>query len=151
MRRGSMFSSGTERGTSVVEVALFLPWIVICFLAVLDFGYCAYGLIATQDAARIGAEWGAATSSNASSSNLSSQACHYATQALEYAPGVGTSVTTCGGTSPISVTATYHASGSDGLPTVTVSVSYTVSLLYLVGTFPSSFTITRAVEFPVRN
>lgn len=147
----SRFSFGSNRGAAAVEVGLLLPWIVISFLAVLDFGFCAYGLIATQNAARIGASWGSATSANAQSASLSTKACTYAIEALRYAPNVGTSVSGCGGTSPISVTATYASSGADQLPTVSVTVNYKLGLLAIPGISGSSLTITRTVQLPVRN
>jgi hypothetical protein len=137
-----------------VEVGLMLPWLVISFVGLLDTGYGAYGLIATQSAARAGAEWGSATSAVASSitSTANTQIlCNYAIAALEYAPNVGTSVTSCGGSSPISVTPTYNATGHGGIPTVTVSVTYTVNMLAVPGVSLSTLAITRTVELPVRN
>jgi hypothetical protein len=128
-----------------------LPWIFFAFIAILNFGFCAYGLIATQNAAQIGASWGAATSVNAQSAGFSTTACTYALGALLYAPNVGASVTTCSGSSPVRVITSYNASGSDTLPTVTVSVTYTVKLMAVPGISPSSLAITRSVELPVRN
>jgi len=139
---------------AAVEVGLMLPWLVVAFVGVLDFSYGTYGLIATQSAARAGAEWGSATSAVASNitTNANTQTlCNYATGALEYAPNVGTSVTTCGGSSPISVTPTYNATGHGGIPTLSVSVTYTVNLLAVPGVSLSTLAITRKVELPVRN
>jgi Flp pilus assembly protein TadG len=151
MRRRFRFPFGPKWGNAAVEFGLLLPWVVICFLAVLDFGFCAYGLIATQNAARIAAAWGSATSANAQSGSLSTKACTYAIDALQYAPGVGATVNSCGGTSPISVMAAYHSSGADQLPTVSVTVNYKVSLFAIPGISASSLTISRTVELPVRN
>jgi hypothetical protein len=128
-----------------------IPWLVITFMAVLDFGFCAYGLIATQNAARIGAAWGTAASANAQSASLSTKVCGYAVGELQYAPNVGTSVTTCSGTSPIRVATQYNASGSDGSPTLTVTVTYTVTLMAIPGITPATMPIVRSVELPVRN
>jgi len=151
--RWSGLSPGSKRGNAAVEVGLLLPWIVFSFMAVLDFGCCAYGLIATQNAARAGAMWGAANSSNAGGgATLTSTACNYALAELKYAPGVSVSVTTCTGTSPIRVTATdMPTTGSDGGHSVKVSVTYTVALLAIPLMMPGSLAITRAVELPVRN
>jgi Flp pilus assembly protein TadG len=151
MRGSSRFSPGSRRGNAAVEMGLLLPWIVISFLAVIDFGFSAYGLIATQNAARIGAAWGSATSANAQSASFSTKACAYAIEALRYAPNVGTSITSCGGASPVSVTASYNSSGADQLPTVSVSVSYKLNLLAAPGVSGSNLTITRTVQLPVRN
>jgi hypothetical protein len=120
-------------------------------MAVLDFGFCIYGLIATQNAARIGAIWGSANSTNAQSASFTSTACTYALAELQNAPNMGATVTTCGGTSPVSVTASYLASGADQLPAVTVAVTYRVSLLAIPGIMPASLSILRRVQLPVRN
>lgn len=149
-RRASIFSRGWEHGQAAVEVGLLLPWMVFSFIGVLDFGCSAYAMIATQNAARIGAMWGAANSTNAQSgSTFTTEACTYALDELQYAPNMA-SVSTCGGTSPVSVTATYAASGADALPTVTVAVTYTVTLLGIPGVMPGSLAITRSVQMPVR-
>jgi hypothetical protein len=129
-----------------------VPWIVVAFMALLDCGFCIYGLIATQNAARTIAAWGTATHTNAQ--NIATETttlCNYAIGALQYAPNVGTSVNSCTGSSPIRVTPTYNATGSDGSPTLTVSVTYTVTLMAIPGISPSSLAITRQVELPVRN
>jgi Flp pilus assembly protein TadG len=156
IRRGSGLSLGSRRGQAALEVGLLLPWLVISFMAVLDFGFCAYGLIATQSAAKVIAAWGSATSANASNLNNGQQAavtkiCNYAIDALQYAPNVGSSVTTCSGSSPIRVSTTYNAQGADKLPTLTVTVNYTVTLLAVPGISPSSITLLRTVQSPVRN
>ncbi len=134
----------------MLEVGIMLPWLVFSFMAIINFAFCIYGLIATQNAARIGAVWGSANSTNAHSTSFTSTACTYALAELQGAPNVGTSITTCGGSSPVSVTAT-PLSGADGLPAVQVSVTYTVQLMRIPAIMPASLSITRAVELPVRN
>jgi hypothetical protein len=131
-----------------------LPWLVISFVGSLDVGFCTYGLIATQNAARAAAEWGSATTAVASNITTTANTqtlCNYAIAALEYAPNVGTSLSTCGGTSPISVSPTYNASGHGGIPTLSVSVTYTINLLAVPAVSASTLAITRTVELPVRN
>jgi hypothetical protein len=49
------------------------------------------------------------------------------------------------------VSPTYNASGHGGIPTVSVSVTYTVNLLAVPGVSLSTLAITRKVELPVRN
>ena len=150
IRRISGFPRTSRRGMAAVEVGLMLPWMVFSFIAVLDFGFTSYSMIATQNAARVGAMWGAASSTNATSGGtFTTKACTYALDELEYAPGMN-GVSTCGGASPVSVTATYSASGAAAMPTVTVSVTYTVTLLAIPAMMPSSLAITRSVELPVR-
>lgn len=147
---------GSRRGQAALEVGLLIPWFVLSFIGVLDFGFCAYGLIATQNAARTGAAWGSATSANAS--NLSSgqsaavtKVCTYAYEALQYAPNVTSSASTCPSNGPIQVSTTYNASGADNLPTLSVTVTYKVTLMAVPGISPSSLTISRTVQSPVRN
>jgi len=118
-----------------------LPWLVFSFMAVIDFGLCIYGLIGAQDAARIGAVWGSANSTNANSSGFTSTACTYAKAEL--------SVTTCGATGPLNVTTATSTVG--GLPAVKVTVTYNVNLLGIPLIMPQSLSISRAVVLPIRN
>jgi Flp pilus assembly protein TadG len=151
-RRRFRLSLGSRRGQSAIELGLMIPWIVVAFMALLDFGFCIYGMIATENAARTIAAWGTATHTNAQNiGSETSTLCNYAIGALQYAPNVGTSVSSCTGASPIRVSATYNASGSDSSPTLTVAVTYTVTLMAVPGVSPSSLAITRTVELPVRN
>lgn len=46
---------GLRRGHAAVEATLMAPWILLLFIAVMDFGFYAYAAIATANAARIGA------------------------------------------------------------------------------------------------
>jgi hypothetical protein len=117
------------------------PWIVVTFMGVLDFGYSAYSLIATENAARVAATYGAASATNAS--NISSTACTYAAEQFAYAP---TPVTACG--TDLSVSTSTPSVGS--MQTVQVSVTYTVKLLAIPGLIPGSFAITRTARMPVR-
>jgi Flp pilus assembly protein TadG len=135
---------GSRKGTAALEVGLMLPWLVFSFIGVLDFGFSAYSLIATQNAARAGAMWGAASSANASSPTFQATACSYAADALKYAP---TPVTGCA--APLSVTALTSTQGS--LPAVQVSVTYTLKLLAIPAMMPGSLQITRTAWLPVRN
>jgi hypothetical protein len=137
-------------GTAAIEAGLLIPWFVLSFMGILDFGFCAYGMIATQDAARSGAVWGSATSSNAQSANLSTKACTYALDELQYAPNMQ-SVSSCGGSSPVSVLTSYSSAGLGGVPTVSVTVTYTVTLMQIPQIMPATLAISRTVQLPVRN
>jgi hypothetical protein len=135
---------------AAVEVGLMLPWMVLSFMAVLDFGCAAYSMIAVQNAARVGAMWGAASSTNAQSGGtFTTKVCTYALAELKNAPNMS-GVSTCGGSSIVSVSATYSASGAASMPTVTVSVTYTLTLLGVPSMMPGSLAITRKVQLPVR-
>jgi hypothetical protein len=123
---------------------------VVSFIAILDFGFSAYALIATQNAARIAATWGSASSANQTALTSSLACGTYALPEFLYAP---TPVSACGS----SLTAT-PASGSIGaagngageIPYVQVAVGYTVNLIAIPGLMPDSLTITRTVAMPVR-
>ena len=147
-----MIVSRSERGQAAAEVGLLLPWLVITFMAVLDFGFCAYGLIATENAARSAAAWAAASNTNATSSNLATTLCtNYVLPTLQNAPNVGSGVTTCSGSSPVRVSTTYTASGGTyTFPTLAVQVTYTVPLMGIPGLSPSNLAISRGVTLPVR-
>jgi hypothetical protein len=136
-----------------MEMGMTIPWLVLTFIATLDFGFCAYGLIATQDAARVGAAWGAASSANAQSgTTFTTNACTYALAELQYAPNMS-SVSSCTGSSPVRVSATYNGPSStgsaDGLATVTVTVTYTVNLLQVPAVSQANLSIQRSVQLPV--
>lgn len=141
--RGKKRLFGSERGTAAVEVALLLPWIVVSFMAVLDFGFSAYALIATQNAARVAATWGSASSANRDALTSSVACGTYALPLFKYAP---TPVTACG--SSLSATSTPYSIGS--IDYVQVAVGYTVNLMAIPGIMPGSITITRTVAMPVR-
>lgn len=146
--RGKRRRFGSERGTAAVEVALLLPWIVVSFIAVLDFGFSAYALIATQNAARVAATWGSASQSNSDALMASSSlACGtYALPLFKYAP---TPVTACGST--LSATPNHDdMTGTVDVPYVKVAVGYTVNLIAIPGIMPGSITINRTVYMPVR-
>lgn len=143
---------GSRRGQAALEVGMLLPWLVITFMAVLDFGFCAYGLIATENAARSAAAWAASSATNATSSGLASTLCtNYVLPTLLNAPNVGSGVSTCSGTSPVRVTTTYTAGGGTyTFATLAVQVQYNVPLMAIPGISPSSLPIVRSVTLPVR-
>jgi hypothetical protein len=125
-----------------------LPWLVFCFIGCFDLGTACYSLISTQNAARSAAVWGAYSASNAGSANLTTTACSYALDELRNAPGVGTGTTTCGGTSPVSVTAS-SVTGNDGQAAVSVNVTYQVNLIAIPALFNPKLTLSRTVVLTV--
>ncbi len=42
-------------GNSIIELTFMMPWLLFLFVGVFDFGFYAYALIATQNAARAAA------------------------------------------------------------------------------------------------
>ena len=121
---------------------MMLPWFVSSFICLLDFGYCAYGMIATQNAARAAATWGGASLANYTALTATT-ACNAALPFFKYAP---TPVTACGA----NLSATASEPSVNGLSEVTVGVTYTVNLLSLPPLMPGTFAITRTVTMPIR-
>jgi hypothetical protein len=127
-----------------------LPWIVVSFIAILDFGFSAYALIATQNAARIAATWGSASSANQTALTSSLACGTYALPQFRYAP---TPVSVCGNSlsaTPSSSNIGAAGTGAGAVPYVQVAVGYTVNLIAIPGLMPDSLTITRTVAMPVR-
>lgn len=139
----SRFRFGSQRGNAAVEVGLMLPWLIFTFMGILDFGFCMSSLIATENAARVVAMYGAASSSNLA--NISSVACTFASAELKYAP---TPVTACG--TALSVITSSNSNFS-AFTEVKVTVTYTVTLLKIPGIIPGSLAISRTVALPVRS
>jgi hypothetical protein len=137
------FSFAPRRGNAAVEVALMLPWLVFTFIGILDFGFCAYSLIATQNAARVVAMYGAASSANLA--NIANVKCGYAADELKYAP---TPVSGCG--TALSVTTSSNTTFT-AFTEVQVTVTYTVNLMGIPGIMPGSLAISRTVALPVRS
>jgi Flp pilus assembly protein TadG len=58
-------------GNSIIEVTFMMPWLLFLFVGVFDFGFYAYALIATQNAARAAAVHNSISSMAAADSDLS--------------------------------------------------------------------------------
>jgi Flp pilus assembly protein TadG len=144
-----------QSGHSAVEVALMLPWLVFSFMGTLNLGMASYALVSLENAARVAATYTASSATVAqtvAANPSASTACGYALDELRYAPFVGTGVSTCTASDPVQLAATYNSTGSDKQnPSATVSVTYTIHLLAIPAIMPSSLTITRKVELPLRS
>ena len=57
--------NGRERGNAVIEVSLLAPWIFFLLVGILDLGFYSYAAIATENAARVAAQYAAAGPSTA--------------------------------------------------------------------------------------
>ena len=154
--RGTCVSRHTPRrkaGHSAVEAALMLPWLIFSFMGTLDLGFATYALISLESAARVAAVYASSATAIAQATQQtpdSGPACTYALAEMRNAPNVGGGVYTCRASDPVTLSATYNNPGSDGLPSVTVGVTYTIHLLAIPGIMPSQITITRQVECPIR-
>ena len=132
-----------------MELALMAPWYIFLFVGVFDWGFYDYALISTQSAARVAALY---TSSTGEVANRSDLACPYVLDELRSNINIGAGVTSCGGSSPVTVTATKLTPGVDGLPASEVTVSYrTPVLIPIPGLLAGTITIHRTVQMPIRN
>jgi Flp pilus assembly protein TadG len=131
-----------EKGHAVIEVALMLPWIVLLFIAVFDFGFYAYSAISVENAARVAALH---TSSNSHLAGDSSTACFYALQELQKAANVAglPSNFSCTGT-PLRVTAA--ATKISGAPASQVTVTYQAVAGIPIPWISGFYSITRIVS-----
>jgi Flp pilus assembly protein TadG len=138
--------SNRRRGSSAVEVALMMPWIVFLFVGVLDFGFYSYAAISVENAARVAALYNSNSGSGAY--NDSTGACFYVLQELKNLPNIGTSVTTCTASDPVQVTAS-TATVPDGAggntPAVQVTVTYQSPNMIPLPTLTKVLNITRTV------
>ncbi len=118
-----------------------MPWIVLLFIGVFDWGFFARALISTQNAARVAALY--ASQQNAPTD--SAGACAYALRELRSSPNISSSLSTCTSL-PLIVTA-QKVTGADGTFAASVTVRYqTQQLIPIPGLFPSQATIERVVQ-----
>ena len=143
-----------ENGHAVVEVALMSPWILLLFIAVFDFGFYAYTLIAVENAARVAALH---TSGDPMTADDSAFACFYALEELRTMANVGSGVNCSMGCAPgsvctagpISVRAQRLDPGVDGDPATRVSVTYQGLQLFPLPWLMGKLDITRVVEMKI--
>jgi hypothetical protein len=124
----------------MMELALLSPWIVFLFIGSLDLGFYAYSLITLESAARNAASWNA----NHATPTDTATACTIVTAEMQSLININGS-TTCGGTSPVAISAV-QVIGPDNGQAAQVSVTYTTpSLIPIPGLLAKQFTITRVV------
>lgn len=131
----------------MIEFCFLLPWYIFLFVGAFDFGFYAYGLIATSNAARVGAVYCAASSSACSTAAKKATVCtDYVVSQLSDMPNIGSTVTTCLA-SPLTMTVTYATSTCpDKTSCATVQVAYlTPQLIPIPGVLPGQMTITESV------
>jgi Flp pilus assembly protein TadG len=136
-----------QRGNNMIEFALLMPWYLFLFVGAIDYGFFSFGLIATQNAARVAALYCAGSSTAASDQDT---ACQYSLDQLRTMPNIGTAVTTCGA-APLVVTAA-PVPGPDGQQAASVTVTYTTpQLIPIPGLLPGQLTISRTVKMRLRS
>jgi Flp pilus assembly protein TadG len=147
---GNRARPGRRRGSSMVEFALLMPWYAFLFVGAYDFGFYCYGLIATQNAARLAALYCSGSSSLATNCSTRPEACDYARFSLQMMPNVGTSLLTC--VSPIVLTSSVITPGvtGDATSAIQVTVAYTTpTLIPIPGLVAGGMTISRTVIMKV--
>ena len=138
---------GNNRGSSIVEFALFIPWYVFLFVGAFDFGFYSYSLIATQNAARVAGMYCSTSTSRAASCG---NACGYVLDQLRSLPNVGSGLSVCT-TAPVVVTTT-SSTGPDSATAAQVTVVYTTpQLIPIPGLIPGQLTISRTAWFRVQS
>jgi len=138
---------------------LLAPWIFFLFVGVLDFGFYAYALISTQNAARVAALYAASTGTLSGDSR---GACQYALNEMRPLPNVGESIscpsscTSACTAGPLTVQARAldglngRPLGVDGRPAAEVSVTYqTITMIPIPGLLASSLNTTRTVQMRI--
>jgi Flp pilus assembly protein TadG len=141
---GSSKRTGPDkrRGSNMVEFALLMPWYAFLFVGAIDYGFYSFGLIATQNAARVSAMYAAGSSSTAIDSDT---ACSYSLDQLRKM-----SLATCSAT-PLVVGASL-VTGADGQQATSVTVTYTTpQLIPIPGLLPGQLTISRTVQMKLRS
>jgi hypothetical protein len=139
------FKRGRRRdGHAVIEVSLMAPWIFFLFMGTLDFGFYAYAIIATQNAARVAVMRTSLNSTTAANSTL---ACQYALTELNTLPNVG-SLSTCASL-PVIVNATSIVD-ADGANSSQVAVTYqSINMIPIPG-FTGRLTLTRTAQMRLK-
>lgn len=134
-----------QRGNAIIEVSLLAPWLLFLFAGVLDFGFYSYAAIATENAARVAAQYGAAGSSTAGDS---AGACNYALQEALALPGVTSGMNCQSLPFVVNLTAVL---GPDGTAASRASVTYqTIPMIPIPGLLQGSMTLTRTAEMKVK-
>lgn len=132
-------------GHAVIEVSLLAPWIFFLFAGVLDLGFYAYALISAENAARVAVEY---TSANSATAVDNAGACTYALGEMNSMSNIR-GLSSCGSL-PLQVSATLVASGADGAPAASVSVTYQTALMIPIPGLLGQFTVTRTAQMKLR-
>ena len=127
-----------ERGNSVIEFTLLLPWLLFLFMGVFDFGFYTYALISMENAARVAAVRAAANSGVAADQH---GACALAIEELRGLPNIGQTFNSPCNSDPVTVTSVYcddstpcaaGLTSADSGPAVLVTVTYQMPALFRV-------------------
>jgi hypothetical protein len=135
-----------ERGNAVIEVTFLAPWLFFLFVGVLDLGFYYYAAIATENAARIAAQYGATSPASASDN---AGACNFALQEVLSLPRINSSMNCQSLPFVVSVT---PVTGPDGTPAASASVTYqSMPMIPIPGLLQGTMTLTRTAEMKVKS
>jgi Flp pilus assembly protein TadG len=134
----------------MIEFAMLAPWFVFLFIGAFDYGFYAYALIATQNAARVAAIYCSGSSSRATACADNTSAT-YATACQSYVigqlsslPNIGSSFSACTASPLVLTASTITGPEGGGSTAAKAVVAYTTTTLIPVpGLAPGSITITR--------
>jgi Flp pilus assembly protein TadG len=127
----------------VIEFALMLPWILLLFMAVFDFGFFMYAGMATSNAARAAA---LATSDDRAYTGIDSIACGAAIREMAWMPNAsGFSASCTSGDLVVSAT-TVGALDDPLVPATQVRVTYRTVQLFPLPFLMGRMTLTRQAE-----
>jgi Flp pilus assembly protein TadG len=140
----------SRRGSSMIEFAFLMPWIIFLFVGAFDWGFYAHALISTENAARVAVVYAA----NLGGGSISkTTACNLVLNELSIAANVAGQTTCVWGTSvssssPVGVTET--CTTIDSVSSVQVAVTYqTLQLIPIPGLLEGKATIYRTATLPM--
>ena len=133
-----------HQGQALVEITLLAPLLFLLFIGALDFGFYAYAIIATENAARVAVMQ---TSKNTLTQANSTLACGYALTELNTLPNTR-SLSVCSSL-PVIVSAG-SVVDDDGASASLVSVTYqTIQMIPIPG-LTGRVTLTRTAQMRLK-
>ncbi len=132
-------------GSAIVEATLLVPWFFLMFAGVLDFGFYAYALIATQNAARVAALY---TSSSDTAIDDAATACTYVRQEMSSLPNTRT-LTDCSAL-PLKLEVAETTEGAPPHKVSLVTVTYQTVQLFPIPGMTGRLTAVRRVSMRVK-
>jgi Flp pilus assembly protein TadG len=145
MTQSSSMPRHRSSGNSIIELTFMMPWLLFLFVGVFDFGFYAYALIATQNAARAVAVHNSI--SKAAATDPDGSGCQIAVFELKSA-AYGRTMIGCAA-APLQVTSTV-VKDSNGSDAAKVVVTYQSAVLIPIpGLLPGQLAITRTSQMRV--
>jgi hypothetical protein len=127
------------------------PWIFLIFLGVFDFGFYAYALVATTNAARVGVLYSSQDFSTADKAGIP---CAYVLEELRMLPNVGPSITCAGSggsyTAGPNISVVANRTGAAGTYRAEIAVTYTTPQMFPIPGLKGIFTFTRRAFMKVQ-